>query len=52
MPRSRNSRADWNEMAMPQTIAAWMMTGARTTPKMWRAMMRKSDRPATRAAAT
>ena len=51
-PIPRNSRPDWMAMAMPSTIAAWMMIGARTTPRMCRAMMRVSERPATRAAST
>ena len=30
-------------MAKPQTMAVWMMIGARTTAKMWRAMMLQVD---------
>ena len=39
-------------MAMPATIAAWMMIGARTTVRMCRAMIRQSLTPETRAAST
>jgi len=33
-PRPRNSSADWMEIAMPQTMAVWMMIGALTTERM------------------
>ena len=39
-------------IAMPSTIADWMITGARTTVRMCRPMIRRSDSPDTRAAST
>ncbi len=39
-------------MATPAMAAVWMMMGARTTEKMWRAMMLQSESPDTRAAST
>ena len=39
-------------MATPAIAAVWMMMGARTTEKMWRAMMLRSESPETRAAST
>ncbi len=39
-PRPRKSSPAWIAMAMPATIEAWMMTGARTTVRMCRAMIR------------
>src|SRR5689334_20151697 len=51
-PRPRNSRPDWMTMPRPSIWAAWMMVGAWTTGRMWRRMIRESDRPDTRAAST
>ncbi len=51
-PRPRNSSPDWIAIAMPATMAVWMMIGARTTERMCRPMIRVSDRPDTFAAST
>ena len=51
-PKPRKSRPTWTAMAMPKTIEACKMIGARTTVRMCRAMILKSLTPETRAAST
>ena len=51
-PSPRKSSPDWMAMAMLAMLAAWMMTGARTTVRMCRRDDAASRSPETRAAST
>jgi hypothetical protein len=51
-PRPMNSRPAWMAMATEAIDATWMIRGARTTRSTCRKMIRRSDRPDTRAAST